>query len=479
MRAARRQPPVTRDFDVVVVGGGTAGLSAALAACHEGATVALVETSGRLGGDCTYYGCVPSKALIDVAQTLADARRLVEDGVLAGVPIVDFGAVVERQRRIVEGIARDERDERFTEVGIKVVYGAASFLGHDELAVGDKRLRGSRFVIATGSEPAVPPIAGLADVPYLTNRTVFELSELPRRLVVLGGGSIGLELAQAFRRFGSEVTVVELLDRLLPHDDPEAGVAVERVLTAEGVELRLGARAVEVRGGSGEIELILEDGVVRGDVLLLAAGRSASVAGLGLESIGVGLENGYIRIDGGCRTSVGHIYAAGDVTGGLQLTHVAAHEGAVAGRNAAGKKARIDGRVVPSVTFVDPEVARVGLTEESARLRHGRIRTVTFPLARVDRARIGDHSEGFVKLITARRPVLGWSGGGQLVGAQIVGPRAGELIHECALAIATRMFAGRLAQTIHAYPTMSMAVQQAASQFFPLGRALVEGDDTG
>ena len=468
---------MTRDFDVVVVGGGTAGLTAALAARYEGATVALVERDGRLGGDCTFYGCVPSKALIEIARTVSDTRRLVEDGVMTSVPVLDFGAIVTRQRLIVAEIARDERDERFTSVGIELVYGPASFLGSRELAVGDARLRGSRFVVATGSEPAVPPLAGLADVPYVTNRTVFELSELPGRLIVLGGGSIGLELAQAFQRFGSEVTVVEMLDHLLPHDDPEAGAAVERILTGEGIELRLGARVVEARGRPGEIELILEDGRVHGEVLLVAAGRRASVAGLGLENIGVSLDNGYVRVDRRCRTSVGHVYAAGDVTGGLQFTHVAAHEGAVAGRNAAGKRAKIDERVAPWVTFIDPEVAHVGLTEDAARRRHGRIRTVAFPITRVDRARIGRHSDGFVKLVTARRPLLGWLGGGQLVGAQIVGPRAGELIHECALAIHTRMFAGRLAQMIHAYPTMSMALQQATSRFFPIGRALVDGDD--
>lgn len=465
---------MTERFDVVVVGGGTAGLTAALAARHEGARVALVEREGRIGGDCTYHACVPSKALLAVAQVVYDARTLAEVGVLGTAPTLDFDAVKARLRGIVERIGRDERDERFLDLGIALVYGSASFAGPHELRVGETEIRGDRFVIATGSEPALPPVAGLPDVPYVTNRTVFELPALPERLLVLGGGSVGLELAQAFARLGSRVTVVELLDRLLPGDEPEAGAVVERALAAEGIDLRLGAKAEAVRMRGGEIELVLGRGGVRGDVLLVATGRTASVAGLRLEEPGVALERGYIRIDERCRTSADHIFAAGDVAGGLQLTHVAAHEGSVAGRNAAGKRAKLAERVVPRVTFVDPEVARVGLTEDEARARHGAVRTAGFPMARVDRARIDGRADGFVKLVTARRPLLGWLGGGVLVGAQIVGPRAGELIHECALALQTRMFAGRLAQTIHAYPTMSIALQQAAGQLFPLGRALVE-----
>lgn len=449
-------------------------MSAALAARHEGATVALVERDDSLGGDCTFYGCVPSKALIEVSRTLADMARLAADGVVTGVAGIDFAAIVARQRRIVEEIATDERDERFTEAGIEVMHGPATFVGPSELEVANDRLRGGRFVIATGSEPAVPPIMGLRDVPYLTNRTVFAIDQLPRRLIVLGGGAIGLELAQAFQRFGSAVTVVEALDDLFPADDPEIGVVVAKALARDGVDLRLGARAVEARSDTGTIELILENGSVRGDVLLVAAGRRSAVAELGLERIGVVLENGYVHTDRRCRTSVGHIFAAGDVTGGLQLTPVAAHEGTVAGRNAAGKRSRLNDRVVPLVTYLDPEVAHVGLNERAARERHRSVRTVTFPVAQVDRARVGDHPEGFVKLVTARRPLLGWLGGGQLVGATIVGSQAGEVIHECALAIHTRSFAGRLAQMIHAYPTMSSGVQQAASQLFPLGRALVE-----
>ena len=462
------------EFDVIVVGGGTAGLTAALTARHAGASVALVEREGRIGGDCSYYGCVPSKALIEIAQIVFDAGRLAADGIIDQPPKPSFAAVARQRDRVVAEIARDERDERFTDAGIELVYGEATFSGEHELTVADRRLTGRRFVIATGSEPAVPPIAGIDTVPYLTNRSVFDLTALPERLLVLGGGPIGLELAQAFQRLGSSVSVVELSDRLLPRDEPEAGEAARMVLSAESVQLHLGAEARSLRMHGDEILLETDVGDLRGDALLVAAGRKGAAGTLGLERVGVEVDRGYVRIDERCRTSARHIYAAGDVTGGLQFTHVASHQGTVAGRNAAGERAKRDERVVPWVTFLDPEIAHVGLTEEQARKAHGPVRVVTYPMGHVDRARILGRPIGFVKLVTRRRPLIGWAGGGELVGAQIVGPRAGELIQECALAMQTRAFAGRLTQTIHAYPVMSIAVQQAGAQLFPLGRVLAE-----
>lgn len=477
----RRLPRPPSSFDVAVVGAGTAGLTAALAACHEGARVALVEREGRLGGDCTYYGCVPSKALIDVAQAAADAGELVRAGVMVGEPRLDFAAVRERQRRIVAEVAADERVERFSARGIEVIHGAARFVDAHRVLVGEREIRARRFVIATGTAPATPAVPGLDAVPYLTSRTIFDLEALPGRMLVAGAGAIGLELAQAFSRFGSHVTVVEQLEKLLPQHDPEVGALVERSLRREGVDLRLGHRIRRASRRGNEVALDLDGETVLGDVLLVATGRTATTAGLGLEAIGVETERGFVRVDERCRTSVANVFAAGDVTGGSILTHVAAHEGAVAGRNAVGKRAKRDLRVVPSVVFVDPEVASVGLCEREARERHGAgaVRAVAFPMTRVDRARIAGRSEGFVKLVSAKRRLLGWAGGGRLVGAQIVGRGAGELIHECALAMRVDAFAGRLAQTIHAYPTMSVGVQQAASRLFPLGRALVEGDDDG
>jgi pyruvate/2-oxoglutarate dehydrogenase complex dihydrolipoamide dehydrogenase (E3) component len=462
------------DYDVIVLGGGTAGLTAALTARHHGASVALVEQEPRIGGDCTFYGCVPSKALIETAQIAHDLRHAQTEGIVAAAPAFDFAAVMRRRARIVDEIAADERDERFTGVGIDVIHERARFADDHTLELdGGRRISGRRLVIATGSAPAVPEVAGLDAVRFLTNKNVFDLQRLPERLAVLGGGAVGLELAQAFQRLGSEVTVLELADRLLPQDEPEAGAAIAHAFESEEIDIRLGATVTTVEERGREIVLRVDGTEVVCDELLLAAGRKASLDSLGLE---LALERGYVKVDRRCRTSLPHVYAAGDITGGYQFTHVASHEGRIAGANAAGKRARLDERVVPWVTFTDPEIAHVGLTEAQARERHTRVEAHIFPMGRVDRARILERPAGFVKLVTAGRPLLGRTGGGVVVGAQIVGPRAGELIQECALAIRTRCFAGRLAQTIHAYPTMSLAVQQAESQISPLGRLLAPPD---
>lgn len=463
-------------YDIAVIGGGTAGMTAALAASSRGKRVVLVERDPRLGGDCTFYGCVPSKALIGLAKLAHDTRQAAAAGVFDRAPALDFAAVQAESARIVEEIARDERDERFTDAGVDVLHGTARFNSQSTVEIDGEAVTAAAFVIATGSEPAVPPIEGLETVPYLTNRTIFSLTELPRRLLILGGGAIGLELAQAFQRFGSEVVVVEQVGRLLVRDEPEAGALVADVLTGEGVDLRLDTKVLSARQDGPDAVLTLEEGEIRGDALLVAAGRRANVQGLDLDVPGVTFERGYVAIDEHGRTSLENVYAAGDVTGGLQFTHVAAHEGRVAALNAAGKRAKLDLRVAPWVTFTDPEVAHVGLTEAEARERHDGVRIATYPMARVDRARIERQPVGFVKLVTAKRRVFGRLGGGELVGAQVVGPRAGELIQECALAMQTRSFAGRLTQTIHPYPSMSVAVQQAAAQLFPLGRLLAERD---
>jgi len=463
-----------RAFDVAVVGGGTAGITAALAARHEGARVVLVERASRLGGECAFFGCVPSKALVETARFAHDLRRAVEAGILAELPPLDFRSICARRARIVEEIAHDERDERCTSVGIEVFHAAARFTGPYELDAGGRLIQADRFVVALGTKPFVPPLPGLDSVPYMTNETLFSLEHLPRRLLILGAGPTGLELAQAFRRFGSEVAVVERLPEILQSEEPEAAAAALRALGRDGVELHLGVEVTAAERRGDDVVLRWDGGEASGDALLVATGRLAATGGLGLERAGVELDRGFVRVDARLRTSAEHVYAAGDVTGGLLFTHVAAHEGRVAGVNAAGGKAEIDERAVPSVVYLDPEIARIGVTEAEARQRLSGVEVATWPMSKVDRARIDERTDGFVKLVTARRRLLGRLGGGVLVGAQIVGPHAGELVHEAALAIQGRAFAGRLAQTIHAYPSASMALQQAAAQLFPLGRALAE-----
>jgi pyruvate/2-oxoglutarate dehydrogenase complex dihydrolipoamide dehydrogenase (E3) component len=472
---------VSATWDVMVIGGGAAGLAAARAAAAEGAArVALVERSGRLGGECLHTGCVPSKALIETARRMSDAREGERFGIhMAGLEL-DFGAAMARVREVISEIGRDDAVETVTAAGIGVLTGAARFTAPGELEVDGAAHRFRRAIIATGSGPETVPGIGLESVPYLTNETIFGVAELPERLIVLGGGATGVELGQAFARLGSRVTVVELHDRLLPHEDPSAGRAVAEALEADGVELRAATRTVGASRQDGGVLLRVEGpggaDRIEGDALLVAVGRRPRSGDLGLERIGVRTDDGWIRVNARMRTDARGVYACGDVTGGHHLTHVGAYEGVIAGRNAAGGRSSADYRVVPSVVFTDPEVARVGLSEDQARRRHRKVQVVEIPMGRVDRARVAGSPRGFVRLITAARPVLGRLGGGQVVGALVVGPAAGEIVHEAVLAMQTRCFAGRLAQAMHAYPTGSMGLQMAALRLFPLGRALVHAD---
>jgi pyruvate/2-oxoglutarate dehydrogenase complex dihydrolipoamide dehydrogenase (E3) component len=470
----------TERWDVLVVGGGTAGMTAARSAAAEGARVVLVEREAALGGECTFTGCVPSKTMIEVAKLYRDAGRGSRLGIRADGLRMDFPALMAHVDAVIAEINRDERPELFEAAGIALRRGVLRFTGSHEAGVGDDLHRFERAVVATGSDPAVPDGIGLREVPFLTNETVFSLTALPERLVVLGGGPIGLELAQAFARLGSRVTVLHGGGQLLPKEDPEVGGLVAGLLAREGIDARLrtlasgvaredGAIAVRAAGPGGA-------STTSTDAVLVAVGRRPRVAGLGLESLGVAHGPAGVAVDDRMRTSARHVFAAGDVTGRYLFTHVAAYEGRIAGQNAAGKKQKADYRVVPWVTFLDPEVARVGLTEPQARREHGDVEVVRFPMSRVDRSRMLGEPAGFVKLVAAGRRVVGRLGGGEIVGAHIVGPRAGELLHEVVVAMQSRSFAGRLAQAIHAYPTTSMAVQQAASQLFPIGRALVEAD---
>jgi pyruvate/2-oxoglutarate dehydrogenase complex dihydrolipoamide dehydrogenase (E3) component len=473
--------------DLVVLGAGATGLGAARAARAAGARVVLVE-AGRPGGDCTHYGCVPSKALLESARRVAAARSGERYGFSATVD-VDLPAVMERVAGIVREIEQDESPELLASEGIELVRGWGRFTGPRTLEVlrpdeedghaappdGSPLLRTltcDRFVVATGSVAAVPRLDGLDAVPHLDNRTVFDLRELPRHLVVLGGGPIGVELAQAFRRLGSAVTVVQSGPELLPRDEPEARAALTRVLVREGVEVRTGARATAVTGRVGNLALVLSDGsTVGGSHLLVAVGRRPSTSGYGLGTTGARLdERGRIVVDRSLRAAR-TVWAAGDCASPLLFTHVGDAQGRLAAGNAlAGarswRRGRWDDRVVPWVTFTEPEVAHVGLTEAQAHGRWGeRARVSVVHDAHADRPRTAGETDGFVKLVA----VPGRVGGmvlGKLVGMTAVGPMAGELLAEGALAMRAGTLVGRIAQTVHAYPTYSLSTRVAAARFF-------------
>lgn len=462
-------------YDLVVIGAGAAGLAAARAARRGGRRVALVELA-RPGGDCTHYGCVPSKTLLEVSRRVHAARTGGDYGFTVAGLEVDFAAVMTRVHATIAEIEQDESPELLARQGIDLVAGRARFVAADTVEVDGRRITGRRFVLATGGEAAVPPVDGLADTPYLTNKTVFDLTELPEHLIVLGGGPIGSELAQAFGRLGAQVSVVQSGDRLLPKDEPEAARLLRRVFEREGVRVLAGSRAVRVSAGP---TVHLADGTsVTGSHLLLAVGRRPVTAGLELSVPGVELTpTGHIRVDDRLRTTAEHIYAVGDCASTLQFTHVGDEQGRLAAGNAfasagrpalAGGPGRWDASVVPWVTFTEPEVAHVGLTETAAYERYGDRALVTFiPMSSQDRPRCAGETDGFVKMIAAPRArLVSTKALMRLVGMTAVAPTAGELIAEGALAMRTGMLVGRIAQTIHAYPTWSLATRLCAAQFY-------------
>jgi pyruvate/2-oxoglutarate dehydrogenase complex dihydrolipoamide dehydrogenase (E3) component len=462
-------------YDLIVIGGGSAGLVAAVGAAKLGARVALVERRA-LGGDCLYTGCVPSKALIAAARFAHETRRAASFGFAPRAwAFADEGyaGVAARVRRVVETVGAHDAPEVFRAEGVEVIFGTPRFRTPHEIEItptsdggAEKRvLRARRFCLSTGSRPAVPPVPGLEAAGFVTNEQVFELRTLPRALVVLGGGPVGLELGQAFARLGSRVTVVELEERLLPKEDEEVSAFIADALRAEGVEVLLRAKAVAAaRTAEGRRTLTVEHDGARRELtcaeILVAAGRGANTEGLNLEAAGVRYDAGRVHTDAYLRTSARHVYAAGDVTGHFQLTHAAAYEAALVVRNALFPwpvRQRADFRVVPWAVFTDPEVARVGLTEREARARYGqeRVRVYRAPFADNDRAQAEGTTKGFCKLVCAGRR-------DELVGAHLVGPHAGELIHEIVLAMKQRLPASALGGMIHAYPTLTQVTQRAA-----------------
>ncbi len=438
-------------YDLAVIGGGSAGLAAATFAAGMGARVVLVEAD-RLGGDCTWTGCVPSKALIHAARVVHQVRT---SGWLdAGE--VDFAAVMCGVRDAVRRVSELESAASLQAKGIDVVMEPAAFLDASSISAGGRRLKARRFVVCTGAEPALPTIPGLRETPHLTYPTVFDLDRLPQRLLVLGGGPVGAELAQAFQRLGSSVTIVEKLDRLLPAAGAEASAVVEERFRHEGVDLVLASEVVGVEGGGGEVAVVAAGRSLAGDVLLLAAGRRPRVHGLGLEEIGVAVTPRGIEVDADLRTSLRHVYAAGDVAGGPQFTHYAVWQGYAAARNALFPGHTRGVRTpVPWAVFTDPEVARVRISEEEARAGGQRVEVHRWPVDRIDRAQTDADTDGFIELITADED--------RLLGATIVSAGAADVANQFVVALDPGIGLSRLAQVIHVYPTRGYGLLQLAS----------------
>ena len=447
-----------RTHDVIVIGAGSAGLTAAGGLGRLGLRVALIER-GLMGGECLNTGCVPSKALIAAARRAQSMRDAADVGIGATEPAIDFDAVRAHVRRAIEAIAPHDSQERFRGWGVEVIRGRARFEGATEVDVEGRRMSAPRIVLATGSRPRLPAVPGLDRTPFLTNETLFDLDRLPRRLLILGAGAIGLEMAQAFRRLGSEVVVVDQGEPL-SGDDPEATAVLLEVLRREGVVILAATRVTRAAEILKGVRLELESGAtLEGDRLLVAVGRAPAVEGLALERAGVVVGEDGIRVDGQRRTSNLRIFAIGDCRGAPRFTHAAGYEGALMVRKLGFRfPAAVDYRALPRVTYTDPEVAQVGLTEAAARRRHPRVDVSRQPFADNDRAVVDAATVGFVKIVRAGRRVMGIT---------IVGERAGELVGPWIAAVAgAKPSAWALSGLILPYPTMAETWKAAAFELY-------------
>lgn len=443
--------------DLCVIGAGAGGLSVAAGAAQMGARVVLVE-GHRMGGDCLNSGCVPSKALLAAARAAAAHRRGFA-GVAGDEPVVDFAAARDHVAQVIAGIAPHDSQERFEELGVTVIRDWARFTAPREVEAGGRRIRARRFVIATGSRPAVPPIPGLDGVPYLTNETLFDLRAAPGHLLIIGGGPIGLEMAQAHRRLGCRVTLIEGA-RALGRDDPEAAALVLARLRAEGVEILEGVAVERVAGRTGAIEVRVAGGTVLvGTHLLVATGRLPNIERLDLDAAGVRHDRAGIAVDAGLRTSNRRVYAIGDVAGQGQFTHVAGYQAGVVIRPLLfGLPGRARTDHLPRVTYTDPELAQIGPTEAEARAVHGAaVQVIRLGFDAADRARAEGRTDGLVKVMVLT---------GRPLGVTIAGPGAGEMIGVWALAIANRLKMASIAGMVLPYPTMGELSKRAAGTYF-------------
>ncbi len=443
--------------------GGAAGLVSAIGAAGLGAKVALIEKH-FLGGDCLNVGCVPSKAIIRAARKAAGVRDMTEFGV--NVPngtTVDFGKVMERMRRLRADISPHDSAKRFTELGVDVFLGAGKFTGPDTIEVGGQTLRFTKAVIATGARAAAPPIPGLKDVPYLTNETLFSLTELPKRLGVIGAGPIGCEMAQSFARFGSEVFLIEATHGILPREDRDASEIVRAVMEREGVKLLCCGKDLRLAKDPNGVRLQVESHGKGYDVLvdqlLVAVGRAPNVEGLGLETVGVEFDKKGVKVNDRLQTANPRIFACGDICSPYQFTHAADFMARIVIQNALFKgRAKASSLIIPWATYTSPEIAHVGLYEKEAKEKGIEVDTFTQELSKVDRAILDGETEGFVRVHVRK-------GTDEIVGATVVATHAGELIGELTLAMKGKLGLKTIGATIHPYPTQAEAIRKTGDLY--------------
>ncbi len=457
--------PARFDYNAVVIGGGSAGLVSAYICAALKAKVALVEKH-RMGGDCLNTGCVPSKALIQSARMLSYARRAAEFGFKRSDIEFEFSEVMERVQRVIRQITPHDSVERYSGLGVECITGTARIVSPHEVRVGEQVLTTRNIIVATGAQPNIPNIPGLAQVRYRTSDTIWELRERPRRLLVLGGGPIGCELAQSFARLGSQVTVVQRGGQLLPAEDPDIAALVSQRFVDEGVQVLTGHSAERFeRDGNDAVLVCSGSGGSRRvafDVVLLALGRKANVGGFGLEALGVhAAPDGTVETDAFLRTRIPNIYACGDVAGPYQFTHAAAHQAWYCAVNALFsplKKFRADYRVMPWATFTDPEVARVGINEQDARVKRIAYEVTSYNLDDLDRAITDGEAHGKIKVLTP-------PGSDKILGVTIVGSHAGEIIAEFVSAMKHGIGLNKILGTVHIYPTYAEANKYLAGNW--------------
>ncbi len=452
------------DYDIGIIGGGAAGLTVASGSAQLGAKTLLIENEEKLGGDCLHYGCVPSKTLIHSARVY----HLMKSGPRFGLPRVEvppvvFGDISRRIRSVIDTIQQHDSEERFCSLGARVEFGQARFVDERTVVLNGRKRRAKTWVIATGSSPIVPPIPGLDETPHITNREIFYLDHLPESMIFLGAGPIGVEMAQAFNRLGSRVTVVDRAEQILPREDPDFAAVLSDVLEVEGVRFVLGSAIETVRDRGGFREVTVSDArgkqrTLQAQTLVVALGRRANVDGLGLEEIGVAYTPRGISVDDRLRTSHKHIYAAGDVNGGFQFTHAAGYEGGIVVTNAVFRLPRkVDYTFLPWCTYTEPELASIGMNETAAREKGIAYTVIQESFKDNDRSLAEAETVGSVKMLL--------DGKEKPIGVQILGPRAGDLVAEWAAVLNGRVKLSTLAAAVHPYPTLAEINKKVAGSY--------------